>query len=63
MIKYFLLISNINKIDLYVAGIKIYFYYFAFHISQKHFNILKSILCIKNLIINQIIIFNKSVII
>lgn len=61
--RYFLLTGNINKIDLYIVGIKIYLYYLIFHISQKYFNILKNALYIKKLIISQIIIFNRNMII
>ena len=62
IIRCFLPTNNINKIDLCITGIKIYFYYFAPYICQKHFNILKSVLCVEMSTIGQIIILNKSVI-
>lgn len=61
MMRYFLPTNNINKINLYVAGIKVYLYHLAPHIGQKHFNILKSILYMEKSAIGQLIIFNKIV--
>lgn len=75
IIRYFLSIININKIDIYVVSIKkhfiylkIYFIYliypyFIFIFSQKYFNILRNILYIKKLTVNLLITINKSVII
>lgn len=61
-IRNFLLISNINKINLCIIGIKIHIYpYVIFHLSN--FNILKSVLYTEQLAISQLIILNKSVII
>lgn len=53
IIRYFLLIANINKMTLFTASIKMhFFYYLAFFIGQKYFNILKSVLYIKNLAVS-----------
>ena len=57
----FLLITNIDKIGLCTADIKMHFYYFIFYMSQKYFNILNCILYIEKLAISQVIIVNKSV--
>lgn len=43
--RYFLLIDNINGIDLYVAGLEVYLLIPVFYIS--YFNILKSVLYIE----------------
>lgn len=40
LIKYFLLTNGINKINICVIGIEIYFYILIFHLN--HFNKLKS---------------------
>lgn len=73
IIKYFLLIANINKIDLCVIGIKNHFiclgiyliylihYYLVFSFGQKHFNIPKRILYMKKLTLDLLIILNKIV--
>lgn len=73
LIKYFLPIVNINKIDIYVIGIKkhficpkVYFIYliqshFIPHLGQRYFNILKIILYIKKWAISLLIILNRSV--
>ncbi len=58
----FLLISNIDKIDLYMAGIKEHIYLYLF-LYFGYFNALKSVLYIDKSAISQQIIFNKSVII
>lgn len=59
--RYFLLIINIDKIDVYILGIMIHFIYskvfltyiiyfhLTFHSGQKYFNILKNVFYIKNL--------------
>ena len=46
IMRYFLLIGNIDKINLYVAGIKVYLCCLSCHIGQKHFNVLESALYI-----------------
>lgn len=59
-----MVIASINKIDKYIANIEIYFYYhLIICINQEYFNILRHVLYIKKLAINQLIILNKSVII
>lgn len=64
MIRYFLSINNIDKINLCKTSINIYFYYYLIiNINHKYFNILKSILYIKNLAISIVTIFIKSIII
>lgn len=63
MIRCSLLTGNINKIDLYMASIKVHLYHFALYIGQKYLNVLKSTLYVKKLVVGQVIIFNKSVII
>lgn len=67
-------ITNINNINLYMIDIKVYFIYLKiyfiyliysyliFYLSHKHFNIPKKNLFIKQLAINRLIIFNKSMI-
>lgn len=60
--RFFLPIGNINKIELYMVDIKVHIYsHLVFYFGN--FNILKSVLCIKQLAIGQLIILNKSVII
>ena len=56
MIRYFLLISNIDNINLYIAGIETYLHYLALYISQKYFSILKSAFYIKKSVVGQVII-------
>lgn len=63
IIRCFLPVSNINKIGLYMANIKIYLYYLIFYIEQKYFNVPKSARCIKKLVVSQVIILNKNVMI
>ena len=41
---------------------EVHLHYFAPYIGQKYFNILKSVLCIENSAVSQVIILNKSVI-
>lgn len=60
IIKYFLLITNINEINLYVIGIKMYliypkvnltyliYLYLIFYLGQKYSNSLKNIIYIEN---------------
>lgn len=74
IIRCFLRIVNIDKIDLCVICINKYLIYpnmyfiyliyfdFVFHFGQRRLNILKSVLSIKNLTIGLLIIYNKSVI-
>lgn len=57
--RYFLLIININKINLYIVDIKIYIIYLKMHFIYSYlisyfdnFNILKKVLFIKKLIID-----------
>lgn len=69
----FLLITNIDKIDIHIIGINKYFIYFGiyliyliypyfvFYFGQKYFNILKDVLCIKKLALDLPIMLNKSV--
>lgn len=61
--RYFLSTNNINKINLCLASIEIHFYHLAFHMNKEYFNVLKSVLCIKKLAINEVITLNKSIII
>lgn len=63
IMRYFLSTNNINKINLYLASIEIHFYHFAFHIDKEYFNISKSVLYIKKLVIDEVITLNKSIII
>lgn len=75
IIKYFLLIVNINGIDLYIVNIKVYFiyakiylkyfihFYLVFYLSQKHFNASKNVFYIEKLSVGQLITFNKKMII
>lgn len=51
--------NSIDKIDLCVTGIEIYFSTIVFHLS--HFNTLKSVLYIEKLANDQQIILNNSV--
>lgn len=60
MTRYFLFILNMNKLDLYIVGLEMYFYYFIHYINQKYFNIEKNVLDIKNLTIDQVMILSKS---
>lgn len=60
--RYFLPTDNIDKINIYVVDIEVYFHLFPIsHLG--HFNILKSILYIEQLVFSQLIILHKSVII
>ena len=73
IIKYFLLIVNIKKIDLCVISIEKYFLrpkvhfkylvylYLVLYLGQKHFNILKGVLYAKKLAIDLLIITNWSI--
>lgn len=64
MIKHFLSIANIDKIDLYMAGIEVQIYhYLVSHISKRHLNVLRNILYIQKSAIGQLVILNKSIII
>lgn len=64
MIRYFLLTTNINRIDLCVASIEMHIYYhFVFHIGQKHLNALRSILYLEKSAIGQLITLNNSMMI
>ncbi len=48
----FLPTTSINRINLYIANIEMHFYYYLiFHISQEHFNKLKSVLFLEKLVI------------
>ena len=49
MMRNFLLTNNIDKIDLYVVGIEVCFYYFASYIGQDYFNAQNNILYLENL--------------
>lgn len=59
----FLSTGNIDKIDRCMAGIEVHLQHLVSHISQKYFNILKSALCVENLVVSQVMRLNKSVII
>lgn len=61
IMRYFLSIGNIDKIDLCVASIEVHFHHLALYIGQKYFNILKSVLRIEKSAIGQVITLNKSV--
>lgn len=75
MIRCSLSIAIIDKINIYVSNIKMYFIYFevylrylvyphfVFYFSQKYFNITKNVLYIKKLAICLLIIPNKSIVI
>lgn len=59
---YFLFITNINNKNLYIANIKVhFFYYFVFYISRKLFIKLKKYSIYKKQKISQIIIFMKNI--
>lgn len=58
----FLLTGRIDGIDLCVAGMEIHFHHLTLHISQKYFNILKNTLYVEKSVVDQVIIFNKSLI-
>lgn len=46
--RYFLIIASIDKINIYIANIKIYFYHYCIpNIGQKYLIILKSVLYIE----------------
>ena len=60
MIRYFLLINNIDKINLCVTGMEIYSHYLTLYIGQEHFNVLKSVFCIENSAVDQVMKLNKS---
>lgn len=60
MVRCFLLTDNIKKIGLYMGSIKVQCYHCIFHIGQKCFNILKSVLYIQKSAVDQEIILNKS---
>lgn len=62
LMRYFLSISSIDKMDLCIVGIKMNFHlYLIFYLG--HFNILKSVLCTEQLAFGQQIRFNKNEII
>lgn len=52
--------GSINRIDLCVTVIEIRLYYLVFHISHKHFNVLKSDFYVKNLVVGQVSTLNKN---
>lgn len=74
IIRCFLFIANIDKINIYKVGIEenfiylgVYFthlvhFYFIFYLRQRYFNIPKSVLYMKNLAISPLITLNKNVI-
>lgn len=73
MMRCFSPIANIDKIDLYVVDIKIYLIrpkmhlihlvhlYLIFSLSQRQFNVPKSVLYMRKLAVSLLIIVNKSV--
>ena len=63
MMKCFLSTSNIDEIDLCVAGIEVHLYHLTPHIGREHFNVLKSALCMEKLVVGQVITLNKNVMI
>lgn len=61
MMRCFLLINNINRIDLYVAGIEVNPQSsLVLYLSLS--NILKSVLCMKKIVVDQQIILSKNMI-
>lgn len=72
MIRWFLAITNINKINLCVIGIEKHFIrseiylinliylHFIFNLSKRHFNIPGNVFYIKKLAISLFITLNKS---
>ena len=74
IMKYFSLIANIDKMDLCKVGIQVYYTrpkiyfthlihpYFVFYLSQGYSNILKNVLYVKKLAVDQLITSNRSVI-
>lgn len=62
MMRYFSPTNSIDERDLYVADIEVKFlHYLVSYISQKYFNMLRSIFYMENLPISQRITFNKYV--
>ena len=60
MIRCSLPTASIDAIGQYAAGIKVYFHHLGSHIRQEHFNVLRSVLCIKKSAVGQVIILRQE---
>lgn len=60
IIRCFLPTANINKISLCTTGLEVRFYYFMHYISLKYCNAKTRVLHIEQLVVDQVITFNKN---